>query len=154
MHICINISPDIMIGFEQSSYTVMEGYTVEVCFNATIQGTVNGDVMVNISTADHSTMGETIKFIVYQSCVVKIVYHTLFLGSGDYTPIDMPVKISMSTAIKCVNISTIYDDNSMNMDEAFVVSLSSNDTKVFIPEESTNTTVIIENSNNIIVCIL
>ena len=65
IHVCINISPDIMIGFKQSSYTVMEGYTIEVCFNATVQGTVNGDVMVNISTADHSTMGETIKFIVY-----------------------------------------------------------------------------------------
>ena len=86
--------------------------------------------------------------------MVKIVYHILFLGSGDYTPIDMPVKISMSTAIKCVNISTMYDDNPMNMDEAFIVSLTSNDTKVFIPEESANTTVIIENSNNIIVCIL
>ena len=55
-----------MIGFEQSSYTVMEGYTVEVCFNATVQGIVNRDVMVNISTADHSTMGERIKFIVLE----------------------------------------------------------------------------------------
>ena len=36
----------------------MEGYTVKVCFNATVQGTVNGDVMVNISTADHSIIGE------------------------------------------------------------------------------------------------
>ena len=43
----------------------MEGYTVRVCLNATVQGTVNGDVMVNISAADHSTMGETVKSIVY-----------------------------------------------------------------------------------------
>ena len=55
----------MIIGFEQSSYTIMEGYTVRVCFNATVQGTVNRDVTVNISTADNSTMGETIKFIVY-----------------------------------------------------------------------------------------
>jgi hypothetical protein len=47
-----------MIGFVQSSYTVMEGYTVKVCFNATVQGTVNRAVMVNISTTDQSTMGE------------------------------------------------------------------------------------------------
>ena len=47
-----------MIGFEQNSYTIMEGYTVKVCFNATVQGTVNRDVMVNMSTADHSTMGK------------------------------------------------------------------------------------------------
>jgi hypothetical protein len=48
----------MMIGFVQSSYTVMEGYTIEVCFNSTVQGTVNRAVMVNISTADQSTMGE------------------------------------------------------------------------------------------------
>jgi hypothetical protein len=53
----------------------------------------------------------------------------------------------MSTATMCVNISTIYDDNPMNMDESFIVSLSSNDPKVFIPEESANATVTIENSN-------
>ena len=53
----------------------------------------------------------------------------------------------MSTAIKCVNISTIYDDNPMNMNETFIVSLSSNDPKVFVPEESASTIVIIENSN-------
>jgi hypothetical protein len=51
-------SPDMMIGFVQSSYTVMEGYTVDVCFNATVQGIVNTDVMVHILTSDHSTMGE------------------------------------------------------------------------------------------------
>ena len=69
-----------------------------------------------------------------------------FLDSGDYTPIDILLKINMSTTTMCVNISTTYDDNPMNMDEAFIVSLSSNDPKVFIPEESANTTVIIENS--------
>jgi hypothetical protein len=74
-------------------------------------------------------------------------YYTLFLGSGDYTPIDMPLKINnMSTAITCVNILTIYDENPMNMDETFVVSLSSNDPKVFIAEESASTKVTIENS--------
>jgi hypothetical protein len=52
----------------------------------------------------------------------------------------------MSIAIMCVNILTIYDENPMNMDEIFVVSLSSNDPKVCIPEESASTTVIIENS--------
>ena len=52
------ICADMTIGFEKSSYTVMEGYTVRVCFNAIVQGTVNRDVMVNISTADNSTMGE------------------------------------------------------------------------------------------------
>jgi hypothetical protein len=73
----------------------------------------------------------------------------LFVGSGDYTPIDMLQKINnMSTAIMCVNISTIYDDNPMNMNETFVVSLSSNDPKVYIPKESANTTVTIENSKN------
>ena len=66
--VSIDFSPDVVIGFEQSSYTVMEGYTVEVCFNATVQGTVNGDVMVNISTADHYTISEKIKFIVLELC--------------------------------------------------------------------------------------
>ena len=81
--------------------------------------------------------------------MVKIDYTMSlnFLGSGDYIPIDMPLRINMSTAFVCVNMSTIYDDNPMNMDEAFIVSLSSNDPKVFIPKESTSTTVIIENSN-------
>ena len=48
----------MIVGFENSSYTVMEGYTVEVCFSATVQGTVNRAVMVNISTVDYSTMGK------------------------------------------------------------------------------------------------
>ncbi len=48
----------------------------------------------------------------------------------------------------CVNILTIYDDNPVNMEEIFVVSLSSNDPIVFIPEESANTAVTIENSKN------
>ena len=140
--VSINFSPDIMIGFEQSSYTVTEGYTVEVCFNATVQGSVNGDVIVNISTADNSTMGERNSQVLYSNYSAW-----LNIGGGDYTPIDMPLKINMSTTTMCVNISTIYDDNPMNMDEIFIVSLTSNDTKVFIPKESASTTVIIENSN-------
>ena len=52
----------------------------------------------------------------------------------------------MSTAVKCVNITTLYDSNPMNMDEKFVVSLSSNDPRVFIPEEKANTIITIENS--------
>ena len=45
------------IGFEQNSYTVMEGYTVSVCFNATVRGSVNRSVEINISTVDYTTMG-------------------------------------------------------------------------------------------------
>jgi hypothetical protein len=68
----------------------------------------------------------------------------------------MPLKINniMSTATMCVNISTIYDNNPVNMDETFVVSLSSNDPSVFIPEESANTIVIIENSKIAIIFII
>jgi hypothetical protein len=62
----------MIIGFEQNSYTVMEGYTVEVCLNATVQGTVNRTVMVNISTADYSTLGE--KFII-TSVVIKFTHY-------------------------------------------------------------------------------
>ena len=75
------------------------------------------------------------------------------IGSGSYTPIDMSLKINMSTAFECVNVSTIYDDNPMNINETFIVSLSSNDTKVFIPKESASTTIIIENSNVLQLCI-
>ena len=35
----------------------MEGYTVGVCLNVTVKGIVNRAVMVNVSTADHSTVG-------------------------------------------------------------------------------------------------
>ena len=58
----------------------------------------------------------------------------------------MALNVHMSTDVNCVNITTVYDSDPMNMDEIFIVSLSSNDPKVFIPEEKTNTTVIIENS--------
>ena len=54
----VSLHTDVTIGFEQASYTVMEGYTVEVCFNAIVQGTVTRTVMVDISTADHSAMGK------------------------------------------------------------------------------------------------
>ena len=58
----------------------------------------------------------------------------------------MNLNVYMSTDVNCVNITTVYDSNPMNRDETFIVSLSSNDPKVFIPEKKTNTTVIIENS--------
>lgn len=58
----------------------------------------------------------------------------------------MTLNVYMSTDVNCVNITTVYDSNPMNRDETFIVSLSSNDPKVFIPEKKTNTTVIIENS--------
>ena len=45
------------IGFEQNRYTVMEGYTVSVCFNATVQGNMNRSVNINVLTADYTTMG-------------------------------------------------------------------------------------------------
>ena len=52
----------------------------------------------------------------------------------------------MSTNVLCVNITTVYDDDPMNLDEIFHVSLSSNDPVVFIPKERAITLVIIENS--------
>ena len=58
----------------------------------------------------------------------------------------MTLNVYMSTDVQCVNITTVYDINPMNMDETFVVSLSSNDPKIFIPEERANTTITIENS--------
>ena len=54
----VYIFADTIIGFEQSSYTVMEGYSVRVCFNATIQGTVNRTVMVSVSTIDGTAIGK------------------------------------------------------------------------------------------------
>ena len=54
----VNICADTIIGFEQSNHTFMEGYTARVCFNVTIQGTVNRTVMVNVSTIDGTAIGE------------------------------------------------------------------------------------------------
>lgn len=48
----------MIIGFEQSSYTVMEGYTIRVCFNATVQGTVNRTVVVDVSTIDDTAISK------------------------------------------------------------------------------------------------
>ena len=68
------------------------------------------------------------------------------IGSGAYIPFDMILKINNMSTDMCVNISTIYDDNPINMDETFIISLSSNDPKVFIPEGRAVTIVTIENS--------
>ena len=48
----------MIIGFEQSSYAVMEGYNVSVCFDATVQGTVNTAVMISVSTIDDTAIGK------------------------------------------------------------------------------------------------
>ena len=69
------------------------------------------------------------------------------IGSGDYAEFhNVPLKINMSSNVSCVSISTVYDNNPMNMDEVFSVLLSSNDPAVFIPKERASTLVTIENS--------
>lgn len=141
------------IGFRENNYTVMEGYTAGVCINVTVKGIVNRTVRVNISTADLSTMGRR-KFC--STSISNALVILIFIGSGDYTPIDMTLNINNSTNIMCVNTSTVYDSIPMNLDEVFSVSLSSHDPLVFIPKERENTLVIIENSKfsyNIIVMI-
>ena len=54
----LNICADMIVSFEQSNHTDMEGYTVRVCFNATVQGIVNRTVMVNVSTIDDTAIGK------------------------------------------------------------------------------------------------
>ena len=74
------------------------------------------------------------------------------IGSGDFTQINMSLEIGLRTESKCVNVSTIYDNDPMNLDEEFTVTLSSSDLAVFIPLDRAVTSVIIENSELILPC--
>ena len=72
------------------------------------------------------------------------------IGSGDFTPVNMSLEIGMHTESMCVNVSTIYNEDPMNLDEEFIVTLSSSDPAVFISSDRAVTSVIIENSELIL----
>jgi len=132
---------------QQSTYTVEEGESVEVC--AQIIGLIERIVNITINTIDDTdASGKSITnlanpFIQYHG------YHTVHLSlaaSSDFLPVTESLSfIPSGSQQKCINIS-IPQDRTVENNESFSVVVNSSDQDVVLASSEATVIIIDEDS--------
>ena len=116
IHMILNwVISAFRIGFERSSYSVLESEELlSVCVTAD-HGDGSEAYLVNLTSINHTAQGKQVKNSAHYS-------HKLYIGETDYGSVKQQLIVSAEHDRPCINIS-IADDTLMEDSESFQLTL-------------------------------